>query len=299
MSNLKSYRDRISSVKSTRKITSAMKMVAASKLRKAQAAAEASKPYARTMEKIMRKVASGITIDENSPKLITGTGSDQVNLLVVITANRGLCGGFNSNVVRLAKREISRLHAEGKEVKIVCAGKKSRDILKRDYENIIIKSFVDVGDKEGPGFSRANEISRYLLALFDDGEFDVCSLVYNHFKNVLVQQPTVKKLIPLPLPEKEEEPQKTEAKGALQIYKFEPDEKELIGLLLPKSIGAQVYQAMLESAAGEQAARMTAMDNATNAAGDMIDKLTLYYNRERQAVITKELIEIVSGAEAL
>ncbi len=299
MSNLKSYRDRIASVKSTRKITAAMKMVAASKLRKAQDAAESSKPYAQTMEKIMRFVSSGIAIDESSPKLITGTGSDKVHLLVVITANRGLCGGFNSNIARLARREIVRLQAEGKEVKIICVGKKGRIILKRDYESLIFKSFFDdPADKEGPGFSKVNEISRYLLTLFDQGDFDVCSLVYNRFKNILVQEPVIKQLIPLPV-EDDETAMEEEPGGADQIYKFEPDEKTLLNMLLPKNIGAQIYQAMLDSAAGEQAARMTAMDNATNAAGDMIDRLTLYYNRERQTVITNELIEIVSGAEAL
>lgn len=275
-------------------------MVAASKLRKAQEAAEASKPYAETMEIIMRHLASRISLDEKVPKLLTGTGEDKVHLVIVLTANKGLCGAFNSNVVRLARRTINKLLSEGKEVKIVCIGRKGRDVLKREYGELIIKEFLEIGDNSGISYADVAEISRFLLKKFDKGEFDICSLVHNRFKNVLVQLPVVKPLIPLLLTGgKEKQQEKEEETDNLQLYSFEPSEPEILGYLLPRNISAQLYQALIDGMAGEQAARMTAMDNSTSAAGDMIDKLTLFYNRERQAVITNELIEIVSGAEAL
>jgi F-type H+-transporting ATPase subunit gamma len=214
-----------------------------------------------------------------------------------MTANRGLCGGFNANIVRRARREIERIRSEGKEVRLICVGRKGLDVLKREYSDIIIKSFLDFGGKEGPDYSAVEEINLFIIALFEEGGFDVCTLLYNRFKNVLTQMPTMKQLIPLELPDHEEEEE--EQTEAPQIYKFEPGKDKLLEMLLPKNVATQIYHAMLDNAAGEQAARMTAMDNATSSAGDMIDRLTIKYNRERQAVITTELIEIVSGAEAL
>lgn len=302
MPSLKDYRDRIQSVKSTRKITSAMKMVAASKLKKAQEAAEASEPYARAMRAMMARVAAGVAINDSGPRLLVGTGRDHAHLLVVVTASRGLCGGFNSNLVRLARKEISRLQDEGKNVRLVCIGRKGRDALRRDFEELIVKSFVGLGGREGISFRKVDEITRFILARFEEGQFDICSLIHNQFKNVLVQIPSTQQLIPLPVPTESGEPDAVSDRGqysaAEQRYGFEPEESILLAQLLPKNLGAQLYQALLDSAAGEQAARMTAMDNATSAAGDMIDDLTLQYNRERQSVITKELIEVVSGAEA-
>ncbi len=313
MPSLKDYRDRIASVKSTRKITSAMKMVAASKLKKAQEAAESSQPYAVAMAAMMARVAEGVVVGPNSPKLLIGTGKDDVHLLVVVTSDRGLCGGFNGNLVRLARKEIRRRLAEGKEVKVLCLGRKGRDVLKRDHSSLIIKSFTQIGAHGRISFAEVDEVAHYILHQFEDGAFDVCTLLCNEFKNVLVQKPVAQQLIPFEIAQSEEEDAAAEnaskqvgvdvnAKdkdAVLCPYAFEPEEEVLLGQLLPKNLGVQLYRALLDSAAGEQAARMTAMDNATRNAGDRINGLTLQYNRARQAFITKELIEIISGAEAV
>lgn len=302
MANLKEYRDRIVSVKSTRKITSAMKMVAASKLKRAQEQAEASQPYARAMAEMLTRVADGVTITDSSPKLLIGTGAEQTHLLIVVTSDRGLCGGFNGNIVRKTRQEITRLEAEGKEVKIVCVGRKVRDLLKRDHGNKIQKSFVGIAGKKGVSFTEVNEVTQFVLALFESGEFDVCTLLYNNFRSVLVQEPSAQQLIPFKAAEPEEandNAPEEKAEGLLSPYDFEPEEALILGQLLPRNLGVQIFRAILDSAAGEQAARMTAMDNATRNAGDMIDSLSVQYNRARQAYITKELIEIISGAEAV
>ncbi|MBU6234799.1 MAG: F0F1 ATP synthase subunit gamma [Alphaproteobacteria bacterium] len=294
MPSLKEYRNRIASVKSTRKITSAMKMVAASKLRRAQENAQASQPYAAAMAGMLSRVASNLVVSPNLPKLLIGTGSEQTHLLIVMTADRGLCGGFNGNLVRFARQKIRELTAEGKTVKIVAVGRKARDLLRRDHKDKMVHSITDVGQKGKIAFSNADDVATYVLSQFDAGAFDVCTLVYNEFKNVLVQKPTAQQLIPFRLPAAGSNDNVTKIP-----YEFEPDEDALLSRLLPRNLAVQVYRAMLDSAAGEQAARMTAMDNATRNAGDMIKKLSLQYNRARQAFITKELIEIISGAEAV
>jgi F-type H+-transporting ATPase subunit gamma len=298
MPSLKEYRDRIASVKSTKKITSAMKMVAASKLKKAQDQAEASQPYARAMAQMLARVAQGITVTDASPKLLIGTGADQVHLLVVVTSDRGLCGGFNGNLIRLARLEIARLEGEGKTVKLITVGRKARDLLRRAHGRKIIKSFTGIGGSR-VSFAEANEITQLVLEQFAAGEFDVCSLIYNNFKSVLTQKPTAQQIIPFKLPETSEANDNAPAETLLSPYTFEPEENEILGQLLPRNLGVQIFRALLDSAAGEQAARMTAMDNATRNAGDRINALTLEYNRARQAAITKELIEIISGAEAV
>lgn len=296
MPSLRDYRDRITSVKSTRKITSAMKMVAAAKLKKAQDAAEKAQPYAQAMAGMMARVAGGIVLSTASPKLLIGTGRDQVHLLIVVSSDRGLCGGFNGNLIRFAKAEVLRLQREGKTVQLLTVGRKARDILKRDFASLIIKSFTGIGGKERVGFAEVNEISKYMLGLYEENKFDVCHLVYNEFKSVLAQPPKTQQLVPFTLPEQKETTKTAELKSP---YDFEPEEERLLAELLPKNISMQIYRALLDSAAGEQAARMTAMDNATRNAGDMIKDLSLQYNRARQAYITKELIEIISGAEAV
>lgn len=300
MPSLRDYRDRIVSVKSTRKITSAMKMVAASKLKKAQNQAEASQPYASAMAAMLARVAANVTINESSSKLLAGTGSDKKHLLVVVSADRGLCGGFNGNVAKAAKFKAQELIRDGKEVKILCVGRKARDVLRRDFPANIIKSFVGLMGASKIEFAQANEVTEFILEQFEAGEFDVCSLVYNEFVSVLTQTPGTQQLIPFKLPElpDEDDAPKEEA-GLSSPYSFEPEEEEILNALLPRNLGVQVFRAILDSAAGEQAARMTAMDNATRNAGDMINDLTLQYNRARQAYITKELIEIISGAEAV
>lgn len=298
MPSLKEYRDRIASVKSTKKITSAMKMVAASKLKKAQEQAEASQPYARAMAEMLQRVAAGVTVTDASPKLLIGTGSDQTHLLVVVTSDRGLCGGFNGNLVRLARLEIARLEGEGKTVKIVTVGRKARDLLKRGHKDKIVQSFTGIGGKKVT-FGEANQVTQLVLEQFVAGEFDVCSLIYNNFKSVLTQEPRAQQLIPFKLPEAEEANDNETEEVLASPYSFEPEENEILGKLLPRNLGVQLFRALLDSAAGEQAARMTAMDNATRNAGDRINGLTLEYNRARQAAITKELIEIISGAEAV
>lgn len=299
MPSLKDYRDRIVSVKSTRKITSAMKMVAASKLKKAQEAAEASQPYAQAMAQMLARVSAGVLPTPSSPKLLIGTGKDQVHLLVVMTSDRGLAGGFNANLVRLARLEIKRLENEGKTVKVIAVGRKARDLLRRTDKDKMIESFTGIGAaaKGIVSFDDADNVAQLVMTLFNAGEFDVCSLVYNKFVSVLTQTPTVQQLIPFTVAA----PQANDNVKALPAipYEFEPSEEEILDALLPKNMGVQVFRALLDSAAGEQAARMTAMDNATRNAGDRIKALTLQYNRARQAYITKELIEIISGAEAV
>jgi F-type H+-transporting ATPase subunit gamma len=298
MPSLKDFRTRIASVKSTRKITSAMKMVAASKLRRAQLQAEASRPYAERMAGMLSRLMDNIDISTSSPFLLGGTGKQDVHLLVVITSDRGLCGGFNAYVSRLARQEIRRLTEGGKTVKIVTVGRKARDSLKRDHADKIIQSFEGLGRKRLT-FADAQSVTDAILALAEKREFDVCSVVYNKFKSVIAQIPTAQQLIPVPAVPKAVEAAAAEAAGPKTPYEFEPEEEEILQSLLPRNLGVQVYRALLDSAAGEQAARMTAMDNATRNAGDMIAKLTLRYNRARQAYITKELIEIISGAEAV
>ncbi len=304
MPNLKDLRVRINSVKSTQKITAAMKMVAASKLRRAQEQAEEARPYASRMERMLSSLAASQKSNENAPKLLAGTGSDEVQLLVVATSDRGLCGGFNSSVVRGARTLITRLIDDGKTVKILCVGRKGRDQLKRDYGARIIGTIEDIG-KPRLDFSDGENIANRLAAMVEDGDFDVCTIVYNRFESVMSQKMTVQQLIPFPLPddggsdEAEAQAQIQAQAGPQAIYEFEPDEAEILDDLLPRNLAVQVYRALLESFASEQGARMAAMDNATRNAGDMIDRLTLNYNRTRQAYITREMIEIVSGAEAL
>lgn len=303
MPSLKEYRDRIASVKSTKKITSAMKMVAASKLKKAQEQAEASQPYATAMAQMMGRVAANLDAGASTLKLLTGTGKNTMTLLVVVTADRGLCGGFNGNLVRYAKVAAKELEKEGREYRFVCVGRKGRDILKRDFSDKILKSFTNIGGKTKISFSEADEVAQYILEQFEEGTFDICQLVYNEFRSVLSQKPMTQQLIPFKATEEQFESAmgaaEDKAEGVSVFYDFEPDEQEVMEALLPKNIGVQVFRALLDSAAGEQAARMTAMDNATRNAGDMINDLTLQYNRARQAAITKELIEIISGAEAV
>jgi F-type H+-transporting ATPase subunit gamma len=294
MASLKDLRNRIASVKATQKITKAMQMVAAAKLRRAQEAAEAARPYAERMDKVLANLGARVNVEGASPLLI-GTGSDKVHLLVVATAERGLCGGFNANIARLAREHTRKLLQQGKTVKILCVGRKGRDSLRRDLSSHIL-DLIDLRGVRTIGYENAHEIGQRILAMFDDGEFDVCTLFFSGFKSILVQQPTALQLIPAKLPEAERE---DAASGPQAAYEYEPEEDEILADLLPRNISTQVYRALLENAASEQGARMTAMDNATRNAGEMIDKLTLLYNRSRQAQITKELIEIVSGAEAL
>jgi F-type H+-transporting ATPase subunit gamma len=296
MASLKDLRKRIASVKSTQKITSAMKMVAAAKLRRAQEQAEAARPYAERMERVLASLAKSTASQAGAPRLITGSGRDQVHLLVVGTADRGLCGGFNSNIVREARRHIRALQEEGKTIKILCIGRKGRDQLRREFGDLIIDTIEDVA-RPRPSFEVAEVISRRLIAMCDDEEFDVCTLFYARFKSAISQIVTTQRLIPFEVESGEE--QQAGASADLAIYDYEPDEAEILAALLPRNLAVQVYRALLENNASEQGARMSAMDSATRNAGDMIDKLTLSYNRTRQAYITKELIEIISGAEAL
>jgi F-type H+-transporting ATPase subunit gamma len=294
MPSLKDLKNRIGSVKNTRKITSAMKMVAASKLRRAQDNAVAARPYATRMARMIESLCRDLVVSDAMPKLLTGTGKDEVYLLVVVTSDRGLCGGFNGAIVREARRLIRALEGEGKKVKLLCIGRKGSALLRRDHGNKIVRSFEDIGKKR-LGFADADAVARIIMEMFAAGEFDVCRIVFNSFKSAISQIVTVKQLVPMEIG-------KSEAANSNQpqaVYEFEPDEGEILARLLPFNLSMQVYGALLESAAGEQGARMTAMDNATRNAGDMITKLTLNYNRSRQAYITKELIEIISGAEAV
>jgi F-type H+-transporting ATPase subunit gamma len=288
MASLKDMRVRIAATKATQKITKAMQMVAASKLRRAQAAAEAARPYAESMERVLGNIAATVTDINSAPKLLGGTGKDQVHLMVVCTAERGLCGAFNSSIVRLAREKINALTTAGKTVKILCVGRKGADQLRRQYAAQIIE-VIELRVK-ALGFEHAEKVSAKILELYDKGEFDVATLFFSRFKSVISQVPTALQIIPPVFPEK------TEAGAA---YEYEPDELDILGELLPRNISVQVFRALLENAASEQGARMSAMDNATRNAGDMIRKQTITYNRTRQAMITKELIEIISGAEAL
>ncbi|MCC0016223.1 MAG: F0F1 ATP synthase subunit gamma [Rhodobiaceae bacterium] len=290
MPSLKDLRNRIASVKATRKITKAMQMVAAAKLRRAQTAADAARPYAERMSTVLGSLAAGIAGQPGAPELMVGTGRDDTHLLVVCTAERGLCGGFNSSIAKLARDHANALMREGKTVKLMCVGRKGHDVLKRLFG----KQIVDVVDLRGVrqlGFGEGEMIAEKVLKLFEAGEFDVCTLFYSTFKSVVSQVPTQLRLIPAQFDANEG--------GAGVNFEYEPDENEILADLLPRNVAVQVFRALLENAAGEQGARMSAMDNATRNAGDMIDKLTLSYNRQRQAQITKELIEIISGAEAL
>ncbi|MBO0764469.1 MAG: F0F1 ATP synthase subunit gamma [Hyphomicrobiaceae bacterium] len=292
MPSLKDLRNRISSVKATRKITKAMQMVAAAKLRRAQEAATAARPYAERMDALLGNLGRRAN-PANAPKLLVGTGKDETHLMIVMTAERGLCGGFNANIAKLARADAVRLRAEGKTVKIVTVGRKGADNLRRDWGSRIIDR-VDLRGARQITFAVASGIAQKVLALFDAGEFDVATLYFSEFKSVITQKPTALQLIPAKIPEGA-----AATAGAQAAYEFEPDENEILAELLPRNLAAQVYRGLLENAASEQGARMSAMDNATRNAGDMIDKLTLNYNRTRQAMITKELIEIISGAEAL
>ncbi|MEM6537463.1 MAG: F0F1 ATP synthase subunit gamma [Pseudomonadota bacterium] len=293
MPSLKELKNRIGSVKSTKKITKAKQMVAAAKLRRAEESAKAARPYAEEMEGVLANLASAAKDNPNSPKLLAGTGSDETHLLIVATADKGLCGGFNSNIVRLAREHITSLQRDGKKIKIICVGRKGEDQLKRLYGDLIVwkTNFVDV---KSIGFDQAHEIAETVLSLFDAGEFDIATLFFGKFKNVVSQVPTAQQIIPAIAPDGVEPP---DLKGA--VYEYEPSEEAILETLLPRYVGVQVFRALLENIASEQAASMTAMDNATRNAGELIDKLTLEYNRARQAQITKELIEIISGAEAL
>lgn len=303
MPSLRDYRDRIKSVKSTKKITSAMKMVAASKLRRAQEQAEASQPYAEAMASMLARVAKNVTIGPNSSKLLAGTGSDQRYVIILVTADRGLCGGFNGNLYRNAYLYMQELLAQGKDVSIICAGTKGRDLARRNMTDHFETSFDGITSKTPIEYVDSQKLSDYVLAKFEEGGFDVCTLIYNEFRSVLIQKPVRQQLIPFSLPEAEavndNENDADQENTAKSPYDFEPEEEEILNALLPKNIAVQVFRALLDSAAGEQAARMTAMDAATRNASEMIDDLTLQYNRARQAYITKELIEIISGAEAL
>ena len=295
MPSLKDLKNRISSVKATQKITKAMQMVAAAKLRRAQEAAEAARPYAERMDKVLANLGQRANAQEGASPLLVGTGSDKVHLLVVATAERGLCGGFNSNIARLARTHAKKLLDQGKIVKILCVGRKGRDALRRDLSSHII-DLIDMKGVKKLGFEDANKIGQRVLEMLGNGEFDVCTLFFSKFKSILTQEPTALQLIPVSLPEAGDS---EAAQGPQAAYEYEPDEDEILAELLPRNISTQIYRGLLENAASEQGARMTSMDNATRNAGEMIDDLTLLYNRSRQAQITKELIEIVSGAEAL
>jgi F-type H+-transporting ATPase subunit gamma len=290
MASLKDLRNRIASVKATQKITKAMQMVAAAKLRRAQTAAEAARPYAERMAQVLGNIASGITVGPETPRLLGGTGADRTHLLVVCTAERGLCGAFNSAIARLAREHIARLQREGKTVKIVCVGKKGYDILRRQYGSLII-DLVDLRSVRQLGFENADTIAQRIIERFEAGEFDVATLFYSRFRSVIAQIPTAQQIIPAQV--------EAAAGGVDTSYDYEPEESEILETLLPRNVTVQIFRALLENAASEQGARMSAMDNATRNAGDMIKKQTQLYNRTRQAMITKELIEIISGAEAL
>jgi len=297
MPSLKDLRNRISSVKATQKITSAMKLVAASKLRRAQEQAEAGRPYAERMAAMLSRVAAGVD-GADAPRLMAGTGKDDVHLLLVVTSDRGLCGAFNTAVVREARRLIDRLVSEGKTVRILTVGRKGRDLVRRLHPDKLVHSWEDVGRRRLT-FADADMVAAKVRQMFDAGEFDVCTLVYNRFKSAISQIPTQQQIVPFRMPEPVAGTAAPEGGEARALFEFEPDEEAILAALLPRNLSIQVYRALLESAASEQGARMTAMDNATRNAGEMIGRLTLTYNRTRQANITKELIEIISGAEAV
>ena len=299
MPSLKDLRVRIRSVRSTQKITSAMKMVAASRLRRAQEQAEAARPYAQRMERVLESLAERMTALPGAPPLLVGTGKEEIHLIVVATSDRGLAGGFNASILREARRRIREIEAAGNRVMLLIIGRRGRDGLRRDYNALIRDSLTEVGRRR-LSFEEARDIAERILVLYQEGGFDVCSIVYNRFRSAMTQIVTVQQLIPF-APAAQDEPVGEAELGvrAGAIYEFEPSEEEILAELLPKNLAVQIYTALLENAASEQGARMTAMDNATRNAGEMIDRLTLNYNRTRQAVITKELIEIISGAEAL
>ncbi|MEP2947670.1 MAG: F0F1 ATP synthase subunit gamma [Lentilitoribacter sp.] len=292
MPSLKDLKNRIASVKATQKITKAMQMVAAAKLRRAQEAAEAARPYSERMASVMANISGAVSGDD-APRLMAGTGKDDVHLLVVCTAERGLCGGFNTQIARFARLQVKELQSQGKEVKILCVGKKGYDQLKREFDNLILDR-VDLREVKNIGFANAEDIANRISTLFNAGEFDVCTLFYSEFKSVISQVPTAQQLIPAKIEASEED-----AQGSDAAYDYEPDANEILEDIIPRNIKVQILRALLENVAGEMGAKMSAMDNATRNAGDMIDKLTMSYNRQRQAQITKELIEIISGAEAL
>lgn len=289
MPSLKDFRVRIASVQSTKKITSAMKMVAASKLRRAQESAEAARPYAQRMEKMLGNLAGSFKGQAGGPKMMAGTGKDDVHLVVVMTANRGLCGGFNSNIIRNSRNLIRELKDKGKQVKVLCVGRKGRDNLRRDFRDLIVESYTEFGRKKVV-FSEAAEVAAKITEMFEAGQFDVCTMVYARFQSAMTQVPTRQQLVPFPMPE---------TSGPAVPYEYEPSDKEILEDLLPRNLAIQIFRSMLENAASFFGAQMTAMDNATRNAGEMISGLTLKYNRTRQAMITKELIEIISGAEAV
>ena len=291
MPSLKDLKNRIESVKNTRKITKAMQMVAAAKLRRAQDSAEAARPYCERFNGVLGSLAASVGGSENAPKLLSGTGSDQTHLLVVMTAERGLCGGFNSNIAKLARQHANALISAGKTVKILTVGKKGRDNLRRDFGSLFL-AHVDLTQVKRVGYSDAQSIAQDVLARFNNGEFDVATIFYSKFENVVSQVPTAQQVIPASY-------ENTESDGGGSFYDYEPDEGAILANLLRRGVATQIFSALLENGASEQGARMSAMDNATRNAGEMIDKLTIEFNRSRQAVITNELIEIISGAEAL
>ncbi len=290
MASLDDLKKRIASVKSTQKITKAMKMVAAAKLRRAQESAEKGRPYSEKMNNVILNLSNGISDKENAPKLLSGTGNDKVHLCVVMTSDRGLCGGFNSNIIKKAKTHFSKVLDEGKELKIITVGSKGNDQLKRAYGDKIIEN-ISFKESKNANYFDAEKVGKIIIEKFEAGEFDICSIFYNQFKNVITQLPQAQQIIPLNNEENKNSSNET--------YEFEPDEDEILSNLLPKNISTQIFKAMLENSASEQGSRMSAMDNATRNAGEMVDKLTIEYNRSRQAAITKELIEIISGAESL
>ncbi|MGA1112803.1 MAG: F0F1 ATP synthase subunit gamma [Candidatus Pelagibacter sp.] len=291
MASLDDLKKRIASVKSTQKITKAMKMVAAAKLRKAQESAERGRPYSEKMNNVILNLSNGISDKENAPKLLSGTGKDKVHLCVVMTSDRGLCGGFNSNIIKKAKLFFNKLAEEGKELKIITVGSKGNDQLKRVYGKQIIEK-ISFKNSKNANYFDAEKVSKIIIEKFEKEEFDVCTIFYNQFKNVITQIPQAQQIIPL-------KTDNEEVAKSDDSYEFEPDEDEILSNLLPKNISTQIFKAMLENSASEQGSRMSAMDNATRNAGEMVDKLTIEYNRSRQAAITKELIEIISGAESL
>jgi F-type H+-transporting ATPase subunit gamma len=294
MASLKDMRNRIASVKATRKITKAMQMVAAAKLRRAQEAATAARPYATRMNAMLANVNARVTNKEGASPLLVGTGSDKVHLLVVMTAERGLCGGFNGNIAKLARADAQRLTREGKTIKMLMVGKKGADALRREFGRNIVDR-VDLKAVKQLSFANAEDISGRILTMFDAKEFDVCTLYFSEFKSVIAQKPTALQLIPAKVPEEKV----AAGNNASAVNEYEPGEEEILGVLLTRNLSTQVFRGLLENSASEQGARMSAMDNATRNAGDMINKLTIKYNRQRQANITRELIEIISGAEAL
>ena len=296
MASLKDLRSRIASVKSTKKITSAMKMVAASKLRRSQDAAEAARPYADRMGTMLGRLAAAVGGSQGAPKLLSGTGKEDVHLLVVFTSDRGLCGGFNASIIKATRIKVRALQAAGKTVKLICVGRKASDALKREFGDAIVARYIGVEGKKGIDFSAATDVADKILALYDAGEFDVCSIIYNKFVSAISQVATTQQLVPFAVPETDGQ---EEATGSSAVYDYEPSEEAILADLLPRNVGVQIFGAMLESSASEHGARMSAMDNATRNAGDMIDRLSIQYNRSRQAQITNELIEIISGAEAL